>query len=70
MTIRAAETTGKELSLVRVIWSKWERRGRPELVGAKLGAAAGVQWRVGAALRCTVGDAEGLYGLLASPGAR
>ena len=69
-TIWAVETTGEEPALVRFIWSKWERRGRPELAGAELGAAAGVWWRVGAALRCTAGAAEGLYDLLASPGAR
>ena len=40
-TIWAAETTGEEPALVRVIWRKWERRGWPGLAGAELGAAAG-----------------------------
>ena len=42
-TIWAAETTGEEPALVRVIWSKRERRGWPELVGNELEAAAGVR---------------------------
>ena len=38
---------GEEPALVCTDWSKWERQGRPELTGAKLGAAAGVRLRGG-----------------------
>ena len=48
-TKRAAETTGKEPGPVRVFWSKWERRGRPELARIELEAAAGAWLQAGTA---------------------
>ena len=42
-TIWTVETTGAEPALVRVIWSKRERRGWPELVGIELEASAGAR---------------------------
>ena len=55
-----AETTGEELELIRVGWSKREGTGWPEFVRAGLAAAAGVrasnestvQSMAGAAVRC------------------
>ena len=58
-TKRAAETTGEEPGPVRVFWSKWERRGRPELTGIKLEAAAGARLRAKAGCGARGGHPRG-----------
>ena len=59
MTIWAAEATGEEPGLVRIVWSKRERRGWPELVENELGVAAGAWLGARAVLQGTVGAAGG-----------
>ena len=54
-TKRAAETTGEEPGPVRVFWSKWERRGRPELAGIELEAVAEARLQAGCGCRARQG---------------
>ena len=65
-----AEPIYEKLGLVRIQRWQGEELGRPELAGAMLAAAAGARQLAAAALWCTVVEAEGSYGLLASPGTR
>ena len=64
------ETTYAMPRLARIHWNMREAVGWSELAGAELAAVAGVRWRAGLLLWGTGERAEGLYSLLASPGAR
>ena len=63
-TIQAAETMDEEPGLVRVVWSKRERRGRPELAGNELEAVAGARPGARGVLRGTTGAMGSGVGLL------
>ena len=57
-----------ELELTRARFSKQQQLGRPETTAPSLAAAAGARACSVSALHSTAGAADGLYGMLGSPG--